>query len=330
MRPTLTGRDWYRPARRLALLTTLAASCGSPALAAPQPLLCLIQPSRIAEVGTPVTGVIGTLPIERGQFIAKGGVIAVLRNSVERAALDVAQSRAQADADVQSARAGRDYARQRLARHEELLKKAFISEQALEQIRTEARVAEQTLAQAQEQQRTWQREMSLAQRQLAQRTITSPFAGVVAEKYLSVGERVEDRSIARIVGIDPLHVEVMVPASQFGTIAVGSVASVVPDLPNASPKLASVALVDKLIDGASNTFRVRLLLDNPDLAIPAGVRCKTYLNVGAAPTARATPPAKPKATPPAASRVAPPRPPTARRDALPQLKLAESLSIPAR
>lgn len=310
MRLTLTDCCRSRQIRGLALLATLAASCGAPALAAPQPLLCLIQPSRIAEVGTPVTGVIDTLPIERGQFIAKGGVIAVLRNGVERAALDVAKSRAQADADVQSARAGRDYARQRLARHEELLKKGFISEQALEQIRTEARVAEQALAQALEQQHIWQREMSLAQRQLALRTITSPFAGVVAEKYLSVGERVEDRSIARIVGVNPLHVEVMVPASQFGTIAVGSTASVVPDLPNASPKLASVVLVDKLIDGASNTFRVRLRLDNADLAIPAGVRCKTYLNAGAAESRD-----KAKA---------------ARQSSLPQLKVATNQSNPAR
>jgi RND family efflux transporter MFP subunit len=259
-------------------LLTLAASGGA-AANANQALMCLIQPSKIAEVGTSVTGVIEEIRVERGGYVKKGSVIAVLRNDVERAALNVAKSKAQAEADVQAATAGLDYARQRLARANELFNKKFISEQALDQNRTETQVAEQKLAQAHEQRRIWQREMGLAQSQLAQRTIVSPISGIVAERYLSVGERVEDRSVARVVSIDPLHVEVMVPASQFGRIHVGESATVVPELPGSPPVQAKVLLVDKLVDGASNTFRVRLHLPNPDHALPAGLRCKAYLGL---------------------------------------------------
>ena len=241
---------------------------------AAQPLVCLIQPSKIAEVGTSVTGVIETLRIERGDTVKKGQVIAILRNDVERAALNVARSRAQADADVQAAIAGLEFARQSTVRGEDLIKKKFISEQALDKTRTEERVAVQKLAQAREQSRVWDREMSLAKSQLALRTIVSPISGIVAERYLSSGERVEDRSIARVVSINPLHVEVMVPAANYGKIKTGMVATVVPELPDAFPVEATVKLVDKLIDGASNTFRVRLELPNPDHAIPAGPRCK--------------------------------------------------------
>lgn len=259
-------------------LLTLAASGGA-AANANQPLMCLIQPSRIAEVGTSVTGVIEEIRVERGGYVKKGSVIAVLRNDVERAALNVARSKAQAEADIQAASAGLDYARQRQMRAKELFNKKFISEQALDQTRTEARVAEQKLAQAHEQRHVLQREMGLARSQLAQRTIFSPISGIVAERYLSVGERVEDRSVARVVSIDPLHVEVMVPAAQFGRIHPGASATVVPELPGTSPVQAKVLLVDKLVDGASNTFRVRLLLPNPDHALPAGLRCKAYLGL---------------------------------------------------
>ena len=256
------------------ILVICAMGCmGLPALAG-QPLVCLIQPSKIAEVGTSVTGVIETLRIERGDTVKKGQVIAILRNDVERAALNVARSRAQADADVQAAMAGLEFARQSTVRGEDLIKKKFISEQALDKTRTEERVAVQKLAQAREQSRIWDREMSLAKSQLEQRTIVSPISGIVAERYLSSGERVEDRSIARVVSINPLHVEVMVPAANFGKIKTGMVATVMPELPDASPVEATVKLVDKLIDGASNTFRVRLELANPDHAIPAGPRCK--------------------------------------------------------
>jgi hypothetical protein len=33
-------------------------------------------------------------------------------------------------------------------------------------------------------------------------------------------------------------------------------------------------VVDRVIDAASNTFRIRLTLPNSTQAIPAGVRCK--------------------------------------------------------
>jgi RND family efflux transporter MFP subunit len=244
-----------------------------------QPLVCLIQPSKIAEVGTSVTGVIEDIRVERGDYVRKGQVIAVLRDDVERAALDVAQSKAQADADVQASMASVEFSRQRLDRAIDLYKKKFISEQALDQTRTEFQVAEQKLAQAKEQRRIWEREMGLAKSQLAQRTITSPISGIVAERYLSTGERVEERSVARVVSIDPLHVEVMVPAAHFGKVKTGMTATVMPELPESSPVSAKVTLVDKLIDGASNTFRVRLNLPNGNQSLPAGLRCKADLGL---------------------------------------------------
>ena len=56
------------------------------------------------------------------------------------------------------------------------------------------------------------------------------------------------------------------------------VVGVTPEFPNAGSRQARVVLADKLIDGASNTFRVRLELPNPGLTIPAGLRCKVDLS----------------------------------------------------
>jgi len=43
--------------------------------------------------------------------------------------------------------------------------------------------------------------------------------------------------------------------------------------PVAATIKVKVDRVDPIIDVASDTFRVRLLLPNPDNAVPAGVRC---------------------------------------------------------
>lgn len=237
-------------------------------------LVCLMLPSKTVEIGTSVYGLIESLPIERGSLVKKGQVIAVLHNDVERATLDLAKTKAQAQAQVQEALSNLEFARQQLKRSVDLVKQEFISPQALEKSRVEFQVAEQRLALAREQRGIWAGEKGVAQSQFAQRTLTSPITGIVAERYVNEGERVENRAVARIVSISPLFVDVMVPVANFGKITKGMTASVTPELPNAPAVQATVSLVDAIIDGGSNTFRVRLEVPNLNRAIPAGPRCR--------------------------------------------------------
>ena len=86
----------------------------------------------------------------------------------------------------------------------------------------------------------------------------------------------------RVATLDPLRVEIVVPASLFGSIRTGAWLPVLPELPNATPRQAKVVLVDALIDGPSNTFRARLELPNANYEVPAGLRCKVELGAAAA------------------------------------------------
>jgi RND family efflux transporter MFP subunit len=258
-------------------LFAFAAAVASAAAAAQQPLGCLIEPHRVIDVGSAVIGVVESVKVERGDRVAKGDVLAVLRADVERAAVGVAATRAKVAAEVQAAQANYELAKQKHARAVELRNQNFISAQALDQARAEAEVAEQRLAQAKEQRRISARELQLAEAQLGLRTIRSPVDGIVVERFMSGGERVEEKPVVRVATVDPLRVEVVVPASLYGTIAVGSMLTVVPELRNAAARQAKVVLVDALIDAPSNTFRVRLELPNPNYELPAGVRCKVDL-----------------------------------------------------
>lgn len=264
-----------KSATRVFVAAILAGTAASAIGAAQKPIGCLIQPDRVAEVGSPVVGVVETMLVERGDTVSKGQVIAVLRNEVDRASLTVAHSRAQAEAEVRAASANLSFAQQRLVRARDLQKKNFISTQALDQSVAETEVAQQKLAQALEQQRIWSKEVGVARARLDDRTIRSPFDGIIAERYISVGERVEERPLVRVAKVDPLRVEVIMPSSLFGSVTAGSVASVTPDLAGVAAMSAKVTLVDKILDAASGTFRVRLELPNPDASIPAGLRCKT-------------------------------------------------------
>ncbi len=261
----------------LTSLTLLLALCSAGPAAAVQALGCLIEPERVVDVGSPVTAVIDRVEVERGQVVKQGQVLAVLRAAIERAAFDAASLRADAIADVQAAASNAKFNRDRLQRAEDLFRQSFISQQALDQARTEAQMAEQKLSQAREQQLISQQDRGVAAATLQQRTIRSPMDGVVAERFMSAGERADDKPLLRIVRIDPLRVQLVVPVSLYGAVKIDSRVSVMPELPGAKAVVASVSMVDRVIDPASNTFRVQLSLPNPDLALPAGLRCSADL-----------------------------------------------------
>lgn len=253
---------------------------------------CLIEPDRVADVGSQSTGVIEKLTVERGDVVAAGQVVARLSAQVERASLSVAEVKAKAEAESLQAQAAHELAQRKLERMRDLVRRDFVSDQALDQAEAEARVAEQRVAQAREAQRVAQREFHLSNAQLSQREVRSPFAGLVVERFRTEGERIEREPVVRVARIDPLRIEAIVPAVQFGRIASGQAATVKTDLPDYPLLTAKVTLVDRVIDPASNSFRVRLILPNPGNRVPSGVRCRIAFNAseGAASTGQGTAP----------------------------------------
>jgi RND family efflux transporter MFP subunit len=248
---------------------------------AAQPLGCLIEALRSTDVGSPVIGVVQNVAVERGDVVHKGQVLAVLRASVERATLNVAASRAESIAEVQAAQAGAKFSRERLIRAEDLLRQQFISQQALDQARAESVQADQKLALVREQRVLSGQEREVAAAQLSQRVIRAPFDGVIAERFVSAGERVDDKPIVRVAKVDPLRVQLVVPVAMYAEVQLGGLATVLPELPGAAAMQARVSMVDKVVDPASNTFRVHLELPNPNGALPAGLRCKAQFGTAA-------------------------------------------------
>ncbi len=256
---------------------------------------CLIEPDRVADIGSQVVGLIERLHVDRGDAVRRGQTLVTLRGDIERANVVVADTRSQVDADILAAKASLDLADQKVRRAEALVAQNFISSQSVDQARGEAEVARQKLKQVSSQQLIWIKERAVAQAQLAVRTVTSPFAGVVVERYVNLGERVEERPMVRIAVIDPLRVELLVPTALFGSLAKGDQIAVMPELPGAESVTATVQQVDKVFDAASNSFRVRLSLPNPGNKLPAGLRCKA--DVPGADTLAPAPAARPTAPP---------------------------------
>ncbi|MGC4089179.1 MAG: efflux RND transporter periplasmic adaptor subunit [Polyangiaceae bacterium] len=148
--------------------------------------------------------------IERGAAITPGQVLA--RLDTRAAALSAADARAQA-ATVQAQQAS---AQQECARYEQLKQKGAVSDLEYDRIQEKCRTlplsAQAASARAQ-----------LAAQNVGDGVIRAPFAGVVTERYVEVGQYVrQDSRIVTIVSLDPLRLELSVPEADVGRVKVGA------------------------------------------------------------------------------------------------------------
>lgn len=261
---------------RFFLALALVALITGPLVALAQEFDCIIEARQMVDIRSPVDGLIERVHAERGEAVKKGQVVVTLESGPERAAVAVARQRAEASGAVKSAEAKLDLATKKEKRAEDLARQNFISTNAVEEARTERQLAESELKVARENQRLAELEMHRSSEVLGMRTIRSPVNGVVVDRYLKQGEfattNVKD-PIMRIAEIDPLNVEVILPASQYGSVQQGDRAEVSPETPPGK-FVARVRVVDRVINAASGTFGIRLELPNEKQLIPAGAKCR--------------------------------------------------------
>jgi RND family efflux transporter MFP subunit len=270
-----------------AALVTVAAATALLAAATPHPTMaadaaeteqtfdCVIDPSESAKLGSPVSGILSKVMVERGDYVTRGQPVAQLQSSVEAAtvAYDNLKSSSTAAIDAQKERV--NLAKAKLDRGNQLLTTKYISEDDYEERRAAAGVTEQDLRREEETQKLNQLELARDQASLDARTIRSPMDGIVTEKKLSAGEFVSQETyIVTVARLDPLHVETYLPVWTFGHVAVGTHGTVYPNPPIGGKYSAAVTIVDRVFDPSSGTYGVRLDLPNPDRSLPGGQRCK--------------------------------------------------------
>ena len=207
---------------------------------------CMIEPFSVVEVASSTSGVVREVFVDRGSLVKEGEALAVLESGVE-------------EADSQHAAAKLEFHEKKYKRLKTLYEQKVIAFNEMEEAQTEVELA--------------RHENQRAAELLRLRTITSPFSGVVVDKYISPGELTDQQKVVKIAQLNPLKVEIIAPIGIYGSVSPGMLANVWPEGPMPGPYEAEIDIVDKVIDAASGTFGISLLMANPDYKIPAGVRC---------------------------------------------------------
>jgi RND family efflux transporter MFP subunit len=254
---------------------TTAAPLPQPvATSGDRPFDCLIEPSQVVKLSAPVEGVLAAVDADRGDFVQRGQVVARLRSEVEAAGVAVARARAGNTYSVGSAEARLAFLAAKRSRAEKV--RRHLASATVEEAQAEESVAQMTAKEAELALRIARLELTQSERQLEQRVVRSPIAGVVTERVMSPGEfrNNEAAHILTVARLNPLHVEVFAPIAQIDDVRIGSRAKVFPEDPIGGEYTATVKIIDRVFDAASGTFGLRLELPNPGNRLPAGLRCR--------------------------------------------------------
>ena len=235
---------------------------------------CVIEPSEIVDVGVALPGVVQSILADRSDPIKKGDVLVKMDSGVEQAAAELAKARADLTTAIKLRKETAAFGDLTQKRNQELFKKSAISIQEMDQLKTETRVAKLQVQQEKDNKRIAELQYRRARAVLNQRTIRSPFDGVVMDRFKAAGEYVDDEPLLRVAQLNPLHVEVIIPVVHLGKVKPGMKAEVNTLFSGAKGYVATVERVDTVADTASGTYGVRLSLENPDNQIPAGLRCQ--------------------------------------------------------
>jgi len=236
---------------------------------------CVITPSMILKLGSPVSSTLQFVSVNRGDVVHKGQEVARLESAAEEAAVALDAARSESLADVNQKQVKFNLAQIELNRGLKLTADVTIAPQKVDQLRAEFLVAQQDLAMAELDHDLAVLQLNHSKALLDQRTIRSPIDGIVTERTLGPGEYVRpESSIITVAATDPLYVDAYPPIAYWRQLHVGETATVRPDAAIGGSYPAKVLTIDHVFDAASGTFGIRLELPNPSGAIPAGMRCR--------------------------------------------------------
>ncbi|MFO0840576.1 MAG: efflux RND transporter periplasmic adaptor subunit [Phycisphaerae bacterium] len=243
-------------------------------------------PARVVTLAALEPGRIQQICVAEGELVAQGQSVFSLEADVRRIEAEMARVDAESTLEVDLARVAFERAHEELSRLARLSGADAASPKEVADARTTARSAELSLAIAHRRREQALRQSALQSALLARMTITAPFTGFVTQHLKHEAETVEEReSVATLAQLDLLLATIDCPIGVVHDVHVGQELMVTPADPGFAPRAGRVVLVGPVADAASQTVRIKLNVDNADLAWTAGVRVDVTLpdSGGAAP-----------------------------------------------
>ncbi len=204
-----------------------------------------------ATISAQTSGRIAELPFDVNDFVDAGAVVMRFTDTQQQAAL------ASALAALEEANARLAEARQEFERFSKMIENQTISQARFDQSKANRDAAQARVNAAQS-------GVAAAREQLEYTVVRAPYAGIVAERHVELGELVQPgQPLISGLSLQQLRINVDVPQSMFDTVRkIGKAFAYIGEERIAAESMTYFPVADS----AANTFRVRVNL--PDGAGP--------------------------------------------------------------
>jgi membrane fusion protein, multidrug efflux system len=261
-----------------------------------------------ADVAAEVAGRVVATPVERGSAVVAGaGLIGIAAAEAEAQAREARANAAQIEArlgmadgaafelervpEVSNARAAQQLARTELDRarqlHEaQLLAQAEFDQRSAQFVASERQyeVARNTAAQQYQSLLAARARVAVAEKALADTVVRAPFAGVVGQRFVSVGDYVtRGTKVASIMRVDPLRVELTVPEQYVSTVQEGRAVTFAVDAYPGETFTGQVRYVSPSVTAETRALTIEAVVPNPDRRLKPGFFATARLEQAARP-----------------------------------------------
>lgn len=205
------------------------------------PIEAFAEADVIAKVG----GEIRQLLVEEGDEVKKGQVLARLDG--ERLKLELNES------EAKLRKLQRDY-----ERNVDLQAKGLISDGDFEKIKYEMEALEAAF--------------NLASLELDYTQIRAPIDGVIAERYVKIGNTIsEGEALFRVTSLDPLVAYLHVPEREYRNITAGQPVGIEIDALRGETIIAAVSRVSPIVDPQTGTFKITVEISDEKRRMKPGM-----------------------------------------------------------
>jgi HlyD family secretion protein len=236
----------------------------------------VLEPVRVVEVKSKASGIILSLPVESGDRVERGALLAQIDPK------DPKNSVARAEAELEVARAGFRIAEGQLARSKQLLEREVVSSEEHEQVILQHANARAALVKA-------EIDLDLARERLADATVRAPTTGVIIEKSVEEGQIISSATsqvtggttLMRMADLQELQVRTLVDETDIGRIHAGQEAAIVVDAHPSEHFTGTVLKVEPqaVVEQNVTTFPVLVRIPNDRGLLLPGMNCEVEIEI---------------------------------------------------
>ncbi|MCK4389055.1 MAG: efflux RND transporter periplasmic adaptor subunit [Desulfobacterales bacterium] len=229
-----------------------------------------------------IAGNVNAVLVDIGDRVETGQVVIRLDQTGFQLAINQVKAACEAaKAAAAQAAAQFEQAEKEYGRASSLLAEKVIPQSRFDAAQAAYKAGQEALAVAKGQYAQAKAALEIARQHFRDAEIRSPITGVVVDRNVEVGQSVgPGASVLRILDQSLVKAGIDLPGTDFGRVAVGTLAVITVDAFPEQEFPGKVTIVNPMIDRKTRTFRVRIEVPNPTGKLVDGMFARVRFSVG--------------------------------------------------